>query len=109
MSPAQAVWQTLAAMPVTATTTLAIRCRALTFTGDVFVSGAESALHHESDAIVAMAGGRITHFGPAAAVRSQLPAGTQITEYGRDHLILPGFIDCHVHYPQLQIIGAHGE
>ena len=23
-------------------------------------------------------------------------------------LILPGFIDCHVHYPQTEIIGAYG-
>jgi guanine deaminase len=27
---------------------------------------------------------------------------------GRDRLILPGFIDAHVHYPQTQIIGSHG-
>jgi guanine deaminase len=56
-----------------------------------------------------MAGGKITHFGPADAVRAQLPPGTHIKEYGRDALILPGFIDCHVHYPQTQIIGAGGE
>jgi guanine deaminase len=66
-------------------------------------------MRHESDAIVAMAGGKITHFGPAATVKSGLPPGTHIKEYGPDALILPGFIDCHVHYPQTQIIGAYGE
>ena len=86
----------------------AIRGPALTFTADPFLEGA-GAMRYESDAIVAFAGGRITHFGPAATVKSALPPGTYIKEYGRDALILPGFIDCHVHYPQTQIIGAHGE
>jgi len=87
----------------------AIRGPALTFTGDPFVSGTEATMRYESDAIVAMAGGKITHFGPAAALKAALPAGTHIYEYGSDALILPGFIDCHVHYPQTQIIGAYGE
>src|SRR5262245_29886675 len=88
--------------------TTAIRGPVLTFTGDPFAVGVESAMRYESDAIVAMAGGLITHFGPAAAVKAQLPPGTHIKEYGKDALILPGFIDCHVHYPQTQIIGAYG-
>jgi guanine deaminase len=94
-------------MPESPSTPGAIRCPALTFTGDVFAE--PSALRFESDAIIAFADGRITHFGPAATVRAQLPPDTYIREYGRDHLLLPGFIDCHVHYPQLQIIGAYGE
>jgi guanine deaminase len=65
-------------------------------------------MRYESDAIVAMADGKITHFGPARKVRAQLPAGTRIKEYGKDTVILAGFIDCHVHYPQTQIIGAGG-
>jgi guanine deaminase len=89
--------------------THAIRGPALAFTGDAFASGVESTMRYESDAIVGMAGGKITQFGPAGAVRPQLPSGTHIEEYGRDSLILPGFIDCHVHYPQTQIIGAYGE
>lgn len=89
--------------------TTAIRGPALTFTGDPFAAGVEATMRHESDAIIGMAGGKITHFGPADAVRAQLPPGTLIKEYGRDALILPGFIDCHVHYPQTQIIGAYGE
>jgi guanine deaminase len=88
--------------------TLAIRGPALTFTGDPFTDG-PAALRHESDALIAFAGGRITHFGPTASLRAQLPADISIQEYPADHLILPGFIDCHVHYPQLGIIGAYGE
>ena len=65
-------------------------------------------MYYESDAIVAMAGGKITHFGPASTVRSALPPGTHIEDHGPDCLIMPGLIDCHVHYPQTQIIGAYG-
>jgi guanine deaminase len=89
--------------------TTAIRGPALTFTGDPFVDGVDATMRYESDAIIGMAGGKITHFGPASSVRGQLPVGTPVKEYGKDSLILPGFIDCHVHYPQTQIIGAYGE
>jgi guanine deaminase len=91
------------------TVTRAIRGPALTFRCDPVVEGVEAAMRYESDAVVAFADGKITHFGPAGAVRAQLPPGTHIEEYGPDSLILPGFIDCHVHYPQTQIIGAYGE
>ena len=66
-------------------------------------------MRYESDAIVAMAGGKITHFGPASQVLPELPKGTNVRRTGDDALILAGFIDCHVHYPQTQIIGAYGE
>jgi len=86
----------------------AIRGPVLTYTGDAFAEGLDRTMRYEADAIVAMADGRITHFGPASQVRSQLPAGTSIKEYGPDSLIMAGFIDCHVHYPQTPIIGACG-
>jgi guanine deaminase len=86
----------------------AIRGPALTYTGDPFQQGLEATLRHEPDAIVAMADGRITHFGPARAIRGRLPRGTKIEDYGRNALIMAGFIDCHVHYPQTEIIGAYG-
>ncbi len=88
--------------------TCAIRGAALTFTGDAFAPGVADTMRYESDAIIAMAAGRITHFGPAAAVRTALPPALPIRELGGDALILPGFIDCHTHYPQTGIIGSHG-
>ncbi len=64
---------------------------------------------YESDAIVAMADGRISHFGPAERILPQLPAGTVVTNYGKDALISAGFIDSHVHFPQTPMIAAYGE
>jgi len=80
----------------------ALRGPALTF-------GDDGAMRYESDAIVAMANGVITHFGPASEIAPRLPPATEVRLNGRDTLMLPGFIDCHVHYPQIGIIGAHGE
>ena len=88
---------------------LALRGAALTFVDDPQRVGVQAAMRHESDALVMMAGGRITHFGPANQLLAQVPPGTPVQSNGRDTLMLPGFVDCHVHYPQIGIIGAHGE
>jgi guanine deaminase len=86
----------------------ALRGPALTFVGDPFLVGAEGAVRHEPDALIVIDSGTITAFGPYDATRGQLPAGATVTRYGSDSLIVPGFIDAHVHYPQLQMIGAGG-
>jgi guanine deaminase len=87
----------------------ALRGPALTFVDDPQRVGVDAAMRHESDAIVAMADGHITHVGAASGILAQLPPGTPVQSNGRDTLMLPGFVDCHVHYPQIGIIGAHGE
>ena len=89
--------------------TTAIRGPVLTYTGDPFAHGLEHTMVYEFDAIVAIADGRITHFGPAERIRPQLPAGTEIKDYGKDSLISAGFIDSHVHFPQTPMIAAYGE
>ncbi|HUH93265.1 MAG TPA: guanine deaminase [Casimicrobiaceae bacterium] len=89
--------------------TLGIRGPALTYTGDPFRHGLDRTLRYEPDAIIVVEDGRIVRFGPAADVAPSLPAGTTVDRYGEDTLVMPGFIDCHVHFPQLQIIGAGGE
>ncbi len=86
----------------------AVRGPALTFGGDPFRDGLDATMVHEPDAVVAMADGRIVHFGPAGRVAPLLPAGTEIVDYGRDALISAGFIDTHVHYPQTPMIASHG-
>lgn len=81
----------------------------LTFTGDPFKDGIEATQRYESDAIIAMANGKITHLGPASRVKSKLPPGTKVTANGKDTLMVAGFIDSHVHFPQTPMIAAHGE
>ncbi|MEO8040186.1 MAG: guanine deaminase [Betaproteobacteria bacterium] len=88
-------------------TVTALRGAALAWRGDPFVVPPAEALHFESDAVVALRDGRIQHFGAARDVLPALAPDTVITRCDRA-LIVPGFIDCHVHYPQLPIIGAAG-
>src|SRR5689334_1598049 len=86
----------------------AIRGALLTFDGDPFFTYTDVACRYEADAIVAMADGRIVDCGPADAVAARLPPDTPVTRYA-DALISAGFIDAHVHYPQLPVIGAGGK
>ncbi len=46
--------------------------------------------------------------GIVHAVRASLP-GEQVEHDYRDMLIAPGFIDSHVHFPQLDVIGSPAE
>jgi guanine deaminase len=90
------------------TAVTAIRGGLLTFTGDPLHDDGAGFWRYESDAVVAMANGRIVDCGPAADVLERLPPGTPVTRY--DHaLISAGFIDAHVHYTQLPGIGAGGK
>ncbi len=89
--------------------TTAIRGPVLTYQGDPFKDGLEHTMVYESDAIVAMANGSITHFGPADKIAPLLPAGTKVKNYGKDALISAGFIDSHVHFPQVPMIAAYGD
>lgn len=86
----------------------ALRGPALSFAGDPFRDGIERTMIHEPDAIVAMAGGHITHFGPADRIAPLLPPGTEVRRYGNDALISAGFVDTHVHFPQTPMIASHG-
>lgn len=59
------------------------------------------------DGILVVEDGRIADLGPTAAIAKKL-GDTRVTELD-DKLILPGLIDCHVHFPQLDIIASYGE
>ena len=91
-----------------ANSTTAIRGATLTYKDDPFLNDLSDCMIYESDAIILMENGKISAFGPANEIKNQVPAGTEIKEY-KDALITAGFIDCHVHYPQTEIIGAYGE
>jgi guanine deaminase len=87
----------------------ALRGAALTFVADPFEVEVDAALRYEPDAVIAMRGGRITHFGAASRLLPELSPDTAIHAVGAGRLIIPGFIDSHVHYPQTPIIGSYGE
>ena len=85
----------------------AIRGPAMTFRGDPFLSAAGEALHYWPDALIRIEDGKIISVEDADTGLKSLPADMPLTHYP-DALICPGFIDAHVHYPQMQMIGAFG-
>ena len=78
----------------------------LSFKADPFVTKVESASAFDSAGGVLIEAGRILAQGPAADLRRHYPQA-QVIDYG-DKLIMAGFIDAHVHYPQTAIIASWG-
>ncbi len=86
----------------------AVRGTLLSFRADPFEAPIEDCLYHEADGVIVMESGVITAIGNAAELLPRLDRDTIVNHY-KDCIIMPGFIDCHVHYPQTEIIGAYGE
>ena len=86
----------------------ALRGAAITFRADPFQATARDAMVYESDALILIEGGRIQTFGPYEQLRAAVPEGVTIQTFEHG-LISAGFVDAHVHYPQLAMIGAYGE
>jgi guanine deaminase len=61
---------------------------------------------YESDGGLLMKDGLIAACGPYAEVRAAAPAETVEIDH-RPHLIMPGFIDTHLHFPQMQVIASY--
>jgi len=83
-----------------------IRGQTLAFRADPFEVAPDAAMSFESDGIVVVHGGCIEYVGPAAAALVRYP-GLRIESYPGD-LIMAGFVDTHVHYPQTGIIASYG-
>lgn len=84
----------------------ALRGRLLWFVADPHDVG-EVAHRYVADGVLVIEGGMIRAVGPAEAILPTLPAGAEITDH-RPHLIMPGFIDAHLHMPQTQVIASYG-
>lgn len=85
----------------------ALRASILHCTADPGLSGNASAVEHMRDALVVIDGGVIVAVGPAASLLPTLGADVMVDDQ-RDKLLLPGFIDTHVHYPQVDVIASYG-
>lgn len=83
----------------------AIRANLLDYV-DEPTQGAHSARVLE-DGVLVVQNGIILERGPQQPLLERY-RGITIHDY-RDHWLLPGFIDAHVHYPQTPMIGAYGE
>jgi guanine deaminase len=66
-----------------------------------------SAYAFEEDGGVLVRRGRIVVAGSYADVARQAGEDTSIIDH-RPHLLMPGFIDAHAHFPQMQVIASYG-
>jgi guanine deaminase len=72
-----------------------------------FADGLGLTCRYIEDGVLVVVDGRIRAIGDAAALLPGLPAGTPVDDHtGR--LILPGFIDLHIHLPQTRVIASYG-
>jgi len=85
----------------------AIRGRLLTFLRAPRGAGDTQSYRYIEDGMVLVKDGRIEAVGPTAEMTARAPAGTPL-EHHAGALIVPGFIDPHIHYPQTQVIASYG-
>ena len=60
------------------------------------------------DGLLISENGKITWFGSWLEGQPQLTDNIQVNHYP-EQLIVPGFIDTHIHFPQTEMVGAYGE
>lgn len=84
----------------------AIRGRLLWFVGDPATEGAR-AYRYLDDGLMLIRNGLVTAVGEAFALERQVTPDTDVVETG-GRLVIPGFIDPHIHFPQTQVIASYG-
>jgi guanine deaminase len=84
----------------------AFRAPILDFVGDPFYLSVSQSVRYFADGFLAIENGKVKELGDYDRLHSKYP-DLPITTYD-DKLILPGFIDTHLHFPQTEMIAAYG-
>ena len=85
----------------------AIRGSFLDFVDDPFLMAESESVRYLADGLLVIENSKIKAFDTYENLKDRYE-NLEITSYS-GNLILPGFIDLHVHYPQTEMIAAHGE
>ena len=83
-----------------------VRGTLIDFTADPFVKDEENCIRVEADGLLVIENGKIAAVGPYERLIKTYPRCPVVHYPGR--FIMPGFIDAHVHYSQVRIIGSYG-
>jgi guanine deaminase len=92
---------------MTDTTRRILRGRILSFVRRPDGPGDAASYRYRPDGIVVVEGGRVAAVADAVELEAQRAPGTVVEDHG-GRLILPGFIDTHIHFPQTQVIASYG-
>lgn len=85
---------------------LLIRGRVLTFRDEPQSLDDENSYSYIEDGAVLVENGHIVRTGDFKSVSAQAGTDIKIADH-RPHLILPGFIDTHIHFPQTQVVASY--
>lgn len=87
-----------------------VRGGVLTFKANPFLSGEADCYDYFPDGLVVIQNGIILAVGEYADVAPRYPqlCGSDVDVY-EDSIVMPGFVDCHLHYVQLPMIGSYGD
>ena len=86
----------------------AIRATILHCLGDPGNSSDSTKIEHFDDGLLLIEDGIVTAVGDAGAMLRGLAEDFDITDH-RGKIVIPGMIDCHVHFSQVDIIASFGE
>ncbi|MFC6638799.1 guanine deaminase [Sulfitobacter sp. JBTF-M27] len=80
----------------------------LTFSGNPMTAPWQEVVRIDTEGAVLLQGNRIAKVDKAVILLDRYPEAEAIS-YRADHLICPGFVDAHAHYPQTAIIASWGK
>lgn len=86
----------------------AYRGEILHFLADPAKVAEEESYQYFEDGLLVINNGLVENVGHAAELLADLSTDIEVTQYDNG-LIMPGFIDTHVHYPQSEMIASYGE
>ncbi len=86
---------------------LIIRGRLLAFLREPQGVDDQASYLYEEDGALLVRDGKVAARGDYASVSKKAGKGATVIDH-RPHLLLPGFIDGHMHYPQMQVIASYG-
>ena len=85
----------------------AIRSSFLDFVDDPFYVSETESVRYIADGLLVLENGKVKELGVYENLKDQY-AAIPVTAYP-EMLIMPGFIDTHIHFPQTEVIAAYGE
>lgn len=85
----------------------AFRCSFWDFIADPFYNPEAESVRYIADGLLVLENGHVKELGTYESLKDKY-ADIPITSYP-SMLIMPGFIDTHIHFPQTEMIAAYGE
>jgi guanine deaminase len=83
-----------------------LRGRTLSFVSRPQARDDHQSYVYEEDGVLLIADGKIIAAGSYSSVIGEAPDGVEIVDH-RPHLLMPGFIDPHIHFPQMQVTASY--